>query len=127
MARTLSTGDSVLMGTLVQNHSGVFFQYDDEHWEPAPFYDVTYNPNPRNEHITSFGGYDKKPPLKTIKQLAEIAGFESWQQAQAYIHHTVDVIARFSSLAKEYDVSKLVQTDIEKTLADRLKENQHLL
>lgn len=104
-----------------------FLQYDDGHWEPAPFYDVTYNPNPRNEHITSFGGYGKKPPLKTIKQLAEIAGFENWQQAQAYIHRTVDVIARFSSLAKEYDVSKLVQTDIEKTLASRLKENQHLL
>ncbi|CRL61859.1 hypothetical protein BN1804_01680 [Proteus penneri] len=28
VTRTLSTGDSVLMGTLVQNHSGVFFQYD---------------------------------------------------------------------------------------------------
>lgn len=104
-----------------------FLQYDDGHWEPAPFYDVTYNPNPRNEHITSFAGYGKKPPLNTIKQLAEIAGFESWQQAQAYIHHTVDVIARFSSLAKEYDVSKLIRADIEKTLADRLKENRHLL
>lgn len=104
-----------------------FLQYDNGHWEPAPFYDVTYNPNPRNEHITGFSGYGKAPPLKTIQQLASIAGFDSWQHAQSYIHKTVDIIDSFTTLAKEYDISKTIQNDITQTLTSRLKENQHLL
>lgn len=104
-----------------------FLQHDDGHWEPAPFYDVTYNPNSNNEHITAFGGYGRKPPLETVQKLAEIAGFENWQQAQNHIHHTVDVLAQFSKLAKEYGVSTTIKSDIEKTLASRLKENSHLL
>lgn len=103
-----------------------FLQEDNGQWQPAPFYDVTFSPHPFNEHATAFIGYGKKPPLKTIQKLAAHAGFASWKQAQQYIHEIVDVLSRFSEIAKEYGLHHSTINAIEKTLATRLEENKNL-
>ena len=89
--RTLVNGQKIKVGELAQNKLGIYFQYEqnyiedyhnlspfslnqDDHtknwsfmmndrgvWSPSPFYDVTFSPNPYNEHMLAFEGYGKKP------------------------------------------------------------------
>lgn len=103
-----------------------FIQIDDGQWSPAPFYDVTYNPNAMNEHTTSFLGFGKKPPREKIQQLAEDAGFANWEQARICIQEIVDVLSHFPKLAQEISVSKTIQKDIEQTLTERRHSNAAL-
>lgn len=103
-----------------------FLQSDDGQWQPAPFYDVTFNPNPMNEHTTSFGGYGKRPPLATIQKLANTAGYDNWEQAKIAIEEIADVISNFSETAKNFDVSKKTIQEVEEVLSQRLSDNQHL-
>lgn len=103
-----------------------FIQLDDGQWSPAPFYDVTYNPNAMNKHTTSFLGFGKKPPREKIQQLAEDAGFANWEQARICIQEIVDVLSHFPKLAQEISVSKTIQKDIEQTLTERRHSNAAL-
>lgn len=104
-----------------------FLQGDDGAWQPAPFYDVTFSPHPFNEHATSFGGYGKHPPLKTMQKLASVAGFSSWKQAQQSIQEIVDVLDNFAELARTHGIQNNTLDAIQKTLEQRKKENSALL
>ena len=104
-----------------------FLQTDDGQWQPAPFYDVTYSPHPFNEHATAFGGHGKAPPIEVMQKLAASAGFGNWQQAKQCIQEVAQAIAQFSDLAKQQGISNITVSAIEKTLAQRRKENAALL
>lgn len=104
-----------------------FLQSDDGQWQAAPFYDVTYNPNGMNEHTMAFGGYGRTPPLKTMKYLAELAGFDNWETARQTIAEISDVVAGFPEQAKIAGVSTDIRREIESTLTQRRQSNQHLL
>lgn len=96
-------------------------------WQPTPFYDVTFSPNPYGEHATAFGGYGKKPPLKTMQQLAERAGFDDWQQARLVIERIVDATNQFSKIAKDLAVNATMIKLIEQQLNTTRKVNNTLL
>ncbi|MFT7110689.1 MAG: serine/threonine-protein kinase HipA [Psychrobacter glaciei] len=104
-----------------------FLQDDDGSWNPAPFYDVTFSPNPFNGHVTSYGGHGNTPPLETIQQLAVRAGFASWKEARILIQEVVGAIDQFANLAGKQTISLRTVREIEKTLALRKKENAELL
>ena len=103
-----------------------FLQDDSGRWSPAPFYDTTYSPHPFNEHSTSFIGHGKRPPLSTIQKLAEIAGFNRWQEARQHIEEIVDITASFAEIAKDIGVSKKTIKEVENTLSQRRAENSSL-
>ncbi|MFC1750079.1 type II toxin-antitoxin system HipA family toxin [Pseudomonadota bacterium] len=104
-----------------------FLQDDNKHWQLAPFYDVTFSPHPFGEHATSFVGYGKKPPLKSIQHLARVASFSNWTQAQHAIQEMVDVIASFSDIAKSLGVKVATVKLIKQQLDDAWQANKHLL
>ena len=93
-----------------------FLQSDEGSWQVAPFYDVTFSPHPLNEHATAFDGHGRQPPLKTMQKLAATAGFASWKEAQHSIHEVVDVVSRFSSLARDQGIKKSTIETIQRTL-----------
>jgi serine/threonine-protein kinase HipA len=104
-----------------------FLQGDDGSWNPAPFYDVTFSPNPFNGHATSYGGHGNTPPLETIQQLAVRAGFATWKEARILIQEVVGTIDQFANFAGKQAISLRTVREIEKTLALRKKENAELL
>lgn len=104
-----------------------FLQADDGSWQLAPFYDVTFSPDPFNEHATAFAGYGKAPPLKVMQKLAASAGFATWKKAQQCIQEVVDAISQFRQLAEQHGVSKTTVLAIEKTLAERKQENAAII
>lgn len=100
-----------LFNQLLANHDDhgknwAFLQDDCGNWQPAPFYDATYSPHPRGEHMTAFGGYGKAPPLKTMQQLAVQASFARWPDAQKTIQRIADTTASFSDTALALGVKK---------------------
>lgn len=78
-----------------------FMQKDSGEWQPAPFYDVTFSPNPFGEHATSFCGFGKQPPLKALQKLAEAAGFARWSVAEQLIRELMDLVSGFNQVANE--------------------------
>lgn len=96
-----------------------FLQDDRGNWTPSPFYDITFSPNPFNEHMTAFAGYGNNPPEKALQELAKRAGLE-WKKAKLIIQQTAEVVSRFSELAKDFDVKpqtiKLIQAMLDKNL-----------
>lgn len=104
-----------------------FLQEDSGEWQPAPFYDVTYSPHPFNEHATSFGGFGRQPPLKTMQALAARAGYASWEEARIEIQMIADVVSGFERVAREFGVDSETVKMIQKTLNERLQENKVLM
>ncbi len=104
-----------------------FLQHDQGQWQVAPFYDATFSLHPFNEHATSFGGYGKKPPLKTVQALAEIAGFTSWQDAQQEINNILTALGAFEERAKKLGVSAQTTRLIAKELNQKYQENKSLI
>lgn len=104
-----------------------FLQNDQGHWQPAPFYDVTFSPHPFNEHATAFGGFGKAPPLKTIQQLAASSGYSDWRQAQQQLQLIVDRIQQFGTIAQELGVSKQTIKAISAQLERYRQDNKALL
>jgi serine/threonine-protein kinase HipA len=92
-------------------------------WQPAPFYDVTFSPNPFGEHATSFSGFGKHPPIKALQKLADDAGFSRWPIALQVIKELMDVVSGFNKEANELGVIPqtvtLIATQI-KTSSDNL-------
>lgn len=104
-----------------------FLQNDQGHWQPAPFYDVTFSPHPFNEHATAFGGFGKAPPLKIIQQLAASSGYSNWRQAQQQLQLIVDRIQQFGTIAQELGVSKQTIKAISAQLERCRQDNKALL
>ena len=117
---------------LLANHDDhgknwAFLQNDRGDWQPAPFYDVTYSPHPRGEHMTAFGGYGKAPPLKTLQKLASQASFANWAEAQQTIQHVAEAAAGFSDTALALGVKKNTVRQLQQHLNQIWQENRHLL
>ena len=107
--------------------NSAFLQHDDDQWQLAPFYDVTFSPSPYGEHATAFVGFGKQPSLKAIKQLATQANFANWSQAQQLIAEVVAAISQFASVASELAVSKDTISLINQQLAQAYQDNKQLL
>ncbi|MBE0487142.1 type II toxin-antitoxin system HipA family toxin [Marinobacter sp.] len=102
-----------------------FLQSDDGHWQPAPFYDVTFSPGRFGEHSTAYAGFGKKPSLKAMQKLAAEAGFASWQQARQGIDRVLNALAGFSATAKALGVStettRLIQQQLDQAYQQNIK------
>jgi serine/threonine-protein kinase HipA len=103
-----------------------FLQHDNGTWEPAPFYDVTFSPQPFAEHLTAFAGFGKNPPAKAIQQLANAASFTDWRQAQQAIAEIVEVVATFGEMAKSLGVKAETIRLMQKQLEHIRQENKGL-
>ena len=102
-----------------------FMQNDAGQWQPAPFYDVTFSPNPFGEHATSYAGFGKRPPLKALQKLANSAGFARWSIAKKAIKDMIDVVSGFSEVANELKIHPQTTTLIAqqiKTACENVKE-----
>lgn len=104
-----------------------FLQDDQGRWSPAPFYDVTFSPHPFSEHATSYAGFGKQPPLKSIQKLAAGAGYVNWKQAQLVIQEIAEVLSGFAQQARQQGISTSTTRLISETLEQRLAENKHLM
>ncbi|RPD83326.1 type II toxin-antitoxin system HipA family toxin [Neisseria weixii] len=101
-----------------------FIQADNGLWSPAPFYDVTFSPQQFGEHSTAFGGYGKNPPLKTMQNLASLAGYGSWQEAKEVIQKIADCAVDFQKVAHGLGVGKQTTDLIQKHLNRIRLENR---
>ncbi len=104
-----------------------FLMDDAGQWQPAPFYDVTFSPNPHQEHSTAFMGYGKHPPLKAIQTLAAQANFAHWHEAKTVIAQIVDALSQWSVTAKTLGVSPANTQLITKQLNSLYQQNKGLL
>ncbi|SES96702.1 type II toxin-antitoxin system HipA family toxin [Thorsellia anophelis] len=104
-----------------------FLQDDNGNWHVAPFFDVTFSPHPFNQHATAFCGYGNTPSLKSIQQLAAVAGIESWNDARMIITEVVEVLSDFAKVAKSLDVKANTIRLIQNILDIRRRENIALL
>lgn len=104
-----------------------FLMTDDGRWQPAPFYDITFSPNPNNEHSTAFMGYGKQPSLKAVQQLAKQANYSNWKQAKEEIAHIVDAINQWPTIARELGISEKTRKLIKTQLNSTWQQNKHLL
>jgi serine/threonine-protein kinase HipA len=104
-----------------------FLMDDAGQWQPAPFYDVTFSPNPHQEHSTAFMGYGKQPPLKVIQKLATQANFAHWHEAKAVIAQIVEALSQWSTLAKELAISAANRQRITAQLNALYQQNKGLL
>ncbi|OOH90906.1 phosphatidylinositol kinase [Pasteurellaceae bacterium 15-036681] len=104
-----------------------FVQDEQGDWQPSLAYDVTYSPLRHGEHSMGFRQYGKAPSLKVIQELAEVAGFDNWQQAQQVIDEVVDTLANFSQIASDYPISQPTKVKIQKHLNQVWQENKGLL
>lgn len=96
-------------------------------WSLAPFYDVTFSPNPFSEHATAYLGYGKQPTLSVMQQLASTANYSHWKHAQQAIDEVVTAISHFNEVAQALGVSKQTINLIEKQLNRVYKDNANLL
>ena len=104
-----------------------FLQDDAGHWQPTPFYDVTFSPSPSKEHATAFLGHGAAPPLAAMQRLAGQACFANWSRAKEEIERVVDVLADWRAVANELGVRKNTQALIAGQLEATRLRNRHLL
>ncbi len=83
-----------------------FLQLDNNQWQLAPFYDVTYSPHPFNEHATAFGGHGNAPPVNLMQKFAASAGFANWNDAKHVIQEVSEALGQFTHLASQLGVTK---------------------
>lgn len=102
-----------------------FLQGDDGNWQLAPFYDVTFNPHPFNEHATAFAGYGKAPPLKVMQKLAASAGFAHWKEAQQCIQKSLKRLVTFHPLQHNKRSVKQLYKQLQKHSPSENKRTQH--
>lgn len=100
---------------------------DDGSWNPAPFYDATFSPHPYGEHTTAFMGHGKAPPLEAVRQLARLAGFRNWGQAEAVVGRIVDAIGQWPTVARELGVVDDTRKHVQNHLEAIRRQNRHLL
>lgn len=73
-----------------------------------------------------FRQYGKAPPLKIIQELAEVAGFNHWNEAKRAIQEVVESIADFSEIAKTFPITQQTVTKIQRHLDLAWQENKLL-
>ena len=81
-----------------------FLMNDKGQWKPAPFYDVTFSPNPHHQHMMAYAGYGTQPSLKAIQKLATQANFSNWKKAQEEINKVLEALSHWTNIAKELEV-----------------------
>lgn len=104
-----------------------FLMDDQGKWALSPFYDVTYSPSPYEEHMTSYKGYGKAPPLKAIQYLAKQANFANWGDAQKIIQEVLDALKQWGKISNQLGVSAATQSMIQQHMNKIYKENQQLI
>lgn len=104
-----------------------FLQDDGGNWRPAPFYDVTFSPSPRAEHMTAFLGHGADPPLDAMQQLAAQANFAEWRQAREVIDRVADAIGRWDRVAADLGVTGETRRLIERRLNEVRTSNKALV
>ena len=104
-----------------------FLMDDQGRWTPAPFYDVTFSPNPYGEHATAFLGHGSTPPLEAARQLARLAGFKNWREAKDTVEQIVDAVAQWPTVSRELGVRDDTRKRVQKHLVTVRKRNQPLL
>lgn len=104
-----------------------FLMNDNGSWSMSPFYDATFSPSRRNEHMMSFAGYGNEPPLTAIKKLATTADFSDWTQARMVIERVVDSLSGWSAIATQCGVAPATIKEIGKRLVLQQKNTQYLL
>ncbi|MDE0441042.1 MAG: type II toxin-antitoxin system HipA family toxin [Gammaproteobacteria bacterium] len=104
-----------------------FLQDDDGNWQPAPFYDVTFSPNPHGEHTTAFLGHGANPPLDAMQRLAVQANFADWRQAREVVDRVVDAIGQWGRVAADLGVTHETRRLIERRLSEVRGSNKALL
>ncbi|MBP3194313.1 MAG: type II toxin-antitoxin system HipA family toxin [Cardiobacteriaceae bacterium] len=103
-----------------------FLQDEQGNWQPSDAYDITFAPMRHNQHAMSFQNYGNNPPLKIIQELAEIAGYSSWQHAKKEIEKIVASIANFTHIAVDFGVGKTTVREIQNKLNQIHKDNSLL-
>ena len=95
-----------------------FLMDDKGQWKIAPFYDITFSPNPHNQHMMSYAGYGENPSTKAIQKLASQANFSRWKDAQNEIIKVLDALSHWSTIASELGIScetvKLIAKQLDK-------------
>ena len=104
-----------------------FLQDDQGRWQLSPFYDVTFSPHPYGEHMTSFAGYGKQPPLKAIQSLAKHANFAQWSEAKQVIEQVLDALRQWARIAQQLGVSADHIRSIEQQQQVVYQDNRQLL
>lgn len=104
-----------------------FLQNDLGDWRLAPFYDVTFSPNAYDEHMTSFAGYGKQPPLKAIQKLAKHANFAQWSAAQQVIAQVLEALSQWPTVAQQFGVQATNIRMIDAQLKRVYQDNRGLL
>jgi serine/threonine-protein kinase HipA len=82
-------------------------------WRFAPSYDLMFSYGINGEHSTSINREGKKPTLKDIQNIAEVAGISTIMQ-QEMITEIKDSISNWRKLANNLDISAKVIDEIEK-------------
>ncbi len=103
-----------------------FLMDDQGQWQLAPFYDVTFSPNPYHQHMMSYAGFGTQPTLKAIQTLATQANFSSWKKAQVEINKVLDALSAWTHIAKELDVKPSIIKMIAKQLDEVYRQNRGL-
>lgn len=104
-----------------------FLQDDEGTWQPAPFYDVTFSPNPHGEHMTAYLGHGSTPPLAAMQRLAGQANYSNWGQARAVIERVIDAIGLWDTVATDLGVTPLTRRLIERRLRETRVRHKPLL
>ncbi len=103
-----------------------FVQDEQGEWQPSLAYDITYSPLRHGQHSMGFRQYGKAPPLNIIQELAEVAGFNHWNEAKIAIQEVVESIADFSEIAKTFPITQQTVTKIQRHLDLAWQENKLL-
>jgi len=101
-----------------------FLMGDNGQWQPAPFYDVTFSPNPHHQHLMAYAGYGTQPTLKAVQQLAAQANFSSWKKAQDEIEKVLEALSTWTSVAKALEVKPTITKMISKQLDEVYRGNK---
>ena len=104
-----------------------FLQTDQGQWRPAPFYDVTFSPNPQGGHSTAFHGHGAQPPLSAMQRLANQANFPNWARAREAIARIVDAISGWHQVAADLGVRRETRKLVGKQLDETYAANKGLM
>lgn len=96
-------------------------------WNLAPFYDITFSPNPHNQHMMAYGGYGEQPSLEAMQKLAALANFAKWKDAQQEINKVLEALSSWGAIAKELGVHPQTIKLISKQLDTIYQQNKRLL
>ena len=104
-----------------------FLQDDAGGWTPSPFYDVTFSPNPHDQHCTAFLGHGPGPPVEAVQKLARQANFPSWPRAREAIQRVAEAIDGWADVAAALGVRRSTRRLIAERLGEARRANAALL